>query len=199
MLCPACRQLIQEQVQSCPHCGFELSVAGRHFGAAPHLKGDITDLAGVLSDGDKKMILEAVKKNMASLPQVRFAAVITRVPPQMPMRAYTFWLFNQPGLNSPMDKGSACRLVLLVVDADERRIACMVGYGLEPFVGEDALGRIMNAALPALQEQDYACAISDAFDQAGTELAAISRTIPAAFGLRDNEGQEFAGGEIFAY
>ena len=199
MLCPACRQLIQEQAPACPHCGFDLTAAERHFGAAPQIKGDITDFAGVLSDSDTRLIRDTVEKQQARFPQLRFAAVIARVPPQMPMRAYTFWLFNQPGLNGPMDKGSACRLVLLAVDADERRIACMVGYGLEPFVGEDALGRIMNAALPALREQDYACAIADAIDQAGTELADISRRIPAAFGLCDNQGEEFKGGEIFAY
>lgn len=199
MLCPACRQLIQEQAPACPQCGFDLTRAQRHFGAAPHFTGEITDLAGVLSDGDKKLIREALQKHEARFPQLRFAAVVTRVPPQMPMRAHAFWLFNQPGMNSPMDKGGACRLVLIAVDADERRVACMVGYGLEPFVGQEALDRIMTAALPALQEQDYACAITDALDHAATELAAISRRIPEAFGLRDVQGDEFDGGEVFAY
>ncbi len=117
----------------------------------------------------------------------------------MPLRAYTFWIFNQGILTSLMDKGGACRLVLLTVDADAGRAACMVGYGLEPFVGEDSLDRIVSAALPSLGELDYAGALTTALAQADAELTTISEGLPQAFGLHDEEDELAPGTEAFAY
>lgn len=199
MLCPVCRHPLHESVPACPGCGFELAEAQRVFGIPPQLDPVFTDLAGVMSQGDGRSLKESIRELHLRFPKISFAIIITRIPPQIPLRAWTFWIFNTGTLNSPMDKGGACRLMLLTIDADQGRAACMVGYGLEPFVNEDTLNRIIAAAQHALSAQDYAEALHAALEQADVELASISAAIPHAFGLSNEPVKEDVPGEVFAY
>ena len=199
MLCPACRSLIHERAPACLHCGFDLAAAERFFGLPPQLNNGVTDLAGALRPRERRNVAQALYKARIHFPQLRFSTVISRLPLHVPIRAYAFWLFNQPALNTPMEKGGACRLVLFAMDVEHQRLACMVGYGLELFVGEDTLERILSAAQRTLSAQDYAGAILAALEQAETELASLSRGIPEAFGLHVAQSEETPAEEVFAY
>lgn len=200
MTCPACRELLHEHAPACPQCGFSLASADQAFGIPPRLNPELTDLAGVLSQRDEKRIRETLAGLHTRFPQLAFACVLTRIAPQIPLPVCVFWLFNRGGLSTPMEKGGACRLVLLVLDAEAGRAACMVGYGLEPFVSDDVLCRITAAAQPALQEHEYAEAAIQAFAQAEQELAAIAKAVPQGFGLHEgNTANATETDEVFAY
>ena len=200
MLCPACRAALGEHDPACPQCGFNLAAADQVFGMAPQLNPELTDLAGVLSPGDQDKVLHALRRNHRRFPQLTFACVLTRLPAQMPLPVCAFWLFNRGGFVTALEKGGACRLVLLVLDADHGRAACMIGYGLEPFVPANLVQSIADAALPALRGHDYAQALLDALDLASQELTVIAETLPQGFGLNHAESASLAEPvEAFAY
>ncbi len=77
----------------------------------------------------------------------------------------------------------------------------MIGYGLEPFVPQDTLDRIADAALPGLQNGDPASAILAALVMARMEFAAVSQSIAQASG--ENKATHVATSEsdeaAFAY
>lgn len=200
MHCPACSQTLRENADACGHCGFQLEVADNMFGTAPHLEPGLTDLAGVLSQEDQWRVLEALGKSTDKLEQVTFACVTTRVPLQISLPVFTFWLFNRGGVVPATDRGARCRVLLLVVDVDHGRTACMVGYGLEPFVNESVLQRIADAGSPGLVQHEYAEALIAALACAVEELSEIVESIPLGFGLAEvDEDSEAQGPEVYAY
>jgi hypothetical protein len=83
-------------------------------------------------------------------------------------------------LVSAQESGGLCRLVLLVLDTAQPRAACMIGYGLEPFVPPDAIDRIAAAAANDLPTGHPATAILKALEAARVELAKVWQTMPRA-------------------
>jgi uncharacterized membrane protein YgcG len=202
MNCPACQLALHEYAAVCPHCGLDLPAVERLFGIPPRLEPDLTDLAGVLSRKDRSRIAQHILEKQQHLPQIRFAVVLTRLAPQTPLGAYTFWIFNRGSLASPMERGGACRLVLLVLDVESSRLSCMVGYGLEPLLSQATLGRITGMAISSLQESKYTEAMIKALDQASTELVSIAQSIPQSYGLemsKETPPSLSTSGEAFAY
>ena len=182
MRCPACRQLLHESVPACSHCGFDLAATIRVLGAAPQLEYPLTDFTGALDPSKIKSVTASLLAMTQTFPQLRFAAVICPVDARIPLAAHAFWLFNVGGLNSSHESGSNCRLVLLELDVTNSRAACMIGYGLEPFLPQDALDRIADAALPGLQKGDLPSAILASLKMAQMEFAAVSQSIAQASG-----------------
>lgn len=178
MRCPCCRRPLPEQGPACPHCEFSLASAAQYFGELPKLEFPLTDLAAALSFRKKRSVREALLGMTQVFPQLRFAAVLARSDPRVPLGAHAFWLFNLGGLTAAQESGGLCRLVLLVLDVENARAACMIGYGLEPFVPEESLDRVAAAALPDLQRKAHAAALIAALHRLRTELATVARTIP---------------------
>ena len=201
MHCPACRQTLHESVPACPHCGFDLAATVRVLGAAPQLEFPLTDFTGALDPAIKHNVTEALRAMTRKFPQLRFAAVVSHVDTRIPLAAHAFWLFNLGGLSAQQEAGNTCRLVLLEFDVTNARAACMIGYGLEPFIPQDALDRIAAAALPDLQRQDVAAAIIAALQCARKEFATVAETIPRGFGLSEGGQTSSTGNEeaAFAY
>lgn len=201
MHCPACRQTLHENVPACPHCGFDLAATVRVLGAAPQLEFPLTDFTGALDPAIKHNVTEALLEMMRKFPQLRFAAVIGHVDARIPLAAHAFWLFNLGGLSMQQESGNQCRLVLLELDVANSRAACMIGYGLEPFIPQDALNRIAAAALPDMLRHDHAAAVIAALQCARAEFATVAETIPRGFGLSDGGQSASAGNEeaAFAY
>ena len=178
MQCPVCYQALPTQSGFCQHCGFQLDDASSAFGAVPALDPEITDMAGVLGASGQRRVRAAVKRAQRTFPQLKFSAVVARLPDDSPLRAITFWIFNLGRLSTPLEAGGACRLVLFLVDTAEQRASCMVGYGLEPFFPEQNLARVAQAAVPAMQKEDYAKAVIAMIARAVEELTTVASALP---------------------
>ena len=183
----------------CPHCGFELAHADRAFGAVPPLQPDITDLAGVLKERELKELRTAIHKAQHPFPQLKLSAVVVRLPENLPLRAITFWLFNRGQISTPMESGAACRLVLFVIDVHAGRATCMVGYGLEPFLPEATLTRIVQAAQSPLLGKNYAGAFKAMLAKSVTELEAVGMTLPQKGVMPARPANEAADADAFVY
>ena len=133
----------------CVACGFSLAEADRKMGIPPQLSAPVADRHQHLNAGDVRRIAVLTTRIEKKFPQLHLAAVIDRVPADVSMPVYTFWLFNRAGISSSVERGADNHLVLLVIDAGGRPskgAACMIGYGLEPFVGKAELGRCLDLA-----------------------------------------------------
>lgn len=198
MRCPACQQALHEHAPVCPHCGFTLLVAERYFGIPPQVKADITDLANVLSKKEKRDLQQLLRVKRLRFPQARFAVVMDNVTPEVPLGSYAFWLFNKSGLASAMQKAGDCHLILLVFDVENHRCTGMVGYGLEPFVSEEILARILDAGMTAFQEGRFTDSIKSILHQADIEFTALCNTIPKTYGLTEEMDPALEAG-AYAY
>jgi len=201
MRCPCCRRPLPEQAPACPHCEFSLASAAQYFGELPKLEFPLTDLAVALGLRKRRSVRDALLGMSQVFPQLSFAAVLAKSDARVPLGAHAFWLFNLGGLSAAQESGGLCRLVLLVLDVENTRAACMIGYGLEPFVPEESLDRVAAAALPDLQRKAHAAAVIAALHRARTEFATVAKTIPR--GSQSSEAGQPAGipGErpVFAY
>ena len=199
MLCPCCRQPLPEQAPACPHCEFSHASAAQYFGELPKLEFPLTDLAGVLGSWKKRAVRDALLGMSRVFPQLSFAAVLAESDARVPLGSHAFWLFNSGGLNAAQESGGRCRLVLLVLDVQNTRAACMIGYGLEPFVPQETLERVAAAALPDLKRQDHAAAVIAALHCARTEFATVAQTIPHEIELFESGQTAGATGETSAF
>ncbi len=162
------------QIPACPQCHFSQASASQYFGDPAKLEFPLTDLAGVLGFWKKRAVHEALLAMSPAFPQLSFSAVLVESDPRVPLGAHAFCLFNTGGLSAAQDSGALCRLVLLVLDVANTRAACMIGYGLEPFIPQETLDRIAAAALPDLQRRNPAAAIIAALQCARIKFAAAA-------------------------
>ena len=183
MRCPACQTPAIETDATCRQCGFSLETADRAFGIAPTLERPISDNSGVLGSFARKKVARVIADLERRFPQVAVAVVLTEVPQQAPLAAYTFWIFNRSQLSSAVEKGGANHLVLLLIDTQTKRAITMVGYGLEPFVQETHLQSCLQAAEQPLQNGHFGQAIEAFTRELDRQMGRLCRLIPKQFGL----------------
>lgn len=181
--CPACRTPANEIDAACRQCGFSLEVAERSFGIPPALQGPIADEAGVLGTFATRRALHEIAKVERRFPQLSIAAVLMEVPPQAPLAAYAFWIFNRGSLSSALKKGGENRLVMLLIDLSSDRAITMVGYGLEPLLQELHLQTCLQAAEQPLQRGRYGPAIESFVRELDRQLCELCELVPRQFGL----------------
>jgi len=100
-----------------------------------------------------------------------------------PLEVQVFWLFNTAGLFAEDTKGGRNHGILLVLDPPHGRSGLMIGYGLEPFVSDEAMDRLLELAEPSWQRGDYPGGILVVLRNLGTLLESISAALPDALGI----------------
>lgn len=185
--CPACRTPAIETDAACRQCGFSLEVADRSFGIAPSLQRPVADADGVLGGFARRRVVQAIASVERRFPQLAIAAVLTEVPPQAPLAAYAFWLFNRGRLSSAVETGGENRLVMLLIDTGSDRAIAMVGYGLEPFLQELHLQTCLQAALQPLERGRFGPAIESFVRELDRQLCELCNLMPRQFGLNQEE------------
>ena len=73
-----------------------------------------------------------------------------------PIGEYIFWMANRARLGNLQATGPANFDLLLGVDVDARTAALVVGYGLEQYLTEDDLERVLLPATGAFHSGDFA-------------------------------------------
>jgi len=112
----------------------------------------VNDYAGILSNsGQLESILQELQQNNT----VEFAIVtINQTPPDETKETYANKIFNKWGIGK---KGENNGLLFLMISnqTSGNRMRLEIGYGLEPYITDSAAGRILDAALPYYEKQDY--------------------------------------------
>lgn len=194
MHCPYCRTALDEQALECPSCQLNLNRASRLLGTLPRILTGVEDAAALLKPREMRMLKERVRKLERRFPQVHVHVVVRSFSPVQPIELYAFWIFNGGELGQEAHKGGENRDVLLIIDPVSQRMALMVGYGLEPFLRQQALDHLLATAAPHMQQQQWLIGFLRVFDgldlllESAADLAAEGLGVKMAFDSADGDG-----------
>jgi uncharacterized membrane protein YgcG len=125
------------------------------LGAMPRIMPGLQDAAAVLNAREMRELKNLVLKLKLRFPQVNVHLVVRSFSTEQPFELYVFWIFNAANLSEEFHKGGENRDVLIVLDPTQMRVGLMVGYGLEPFVSEEALDHLLAMAEPMFREKRW--------------------------------------------
>jgi len=159
MKCPRCVQKIHRAAASCPHCGFTLADADRHFGEGEVTLRCLTDAAGLLRRGQREQVEMAMERITRRFPQL-FVAVYTGSLGEMAnTRQFGFWLLNRAAFEDvPPEKPNEAG-ILLTIDAESKSASITFGYLLDAFLEEADTFECLSRAHSYWLEGKYAAGI----------------------------------------
>lgn len=181
MRCPYCRTALDEQALECPSCQLNVNRASRLLGNLPRIMPGVDDAAVLLKPREMRKLNERVRELERRFPQVHVHVVVRNFTPEQPIELFAFWIFNGGLLAQEAHKGGENRDVLFVLDPVHHRMALMVGYGLEPFLRQEALDHLLATAAPHMCEQRWIIGFLRVLD--GLDLLLESAAIQAAEAL----------------
>lgn len=181
MRCPYCRTALDEQALECHSCQLNVNRASRLLGSLPRIMPGVEDAAALLLPREMRKLNERVRALQRRFPQVHMHVVVRNFSPDQPIELYAFWIFNGGHLAQEAHKGGENRDVLLMIDPVHHRMALMVGYGLEPFLRQQALDHLLATAAPLMREQRWLMGFLRLLD--GLDLLLESAAIDAAEAL----------------
>ncbi|WP_193213198.1 TPM domain-containing protein [Luteolibacter marinus] len=183
MHCPYCRTRLTETSPECPSCKLTLERANALLGPVPRLTEGVSDTAGVLSKNDITRIRKAIRRLMWTFPQVQLHVMIHAFPAEHPFELHVFWVFNGGGISIESSRGGENRTILLAIDPRRGSTALMVGYGLEPFLGEAALDHLLELSEPAWQATQWTRGILEVIGGLDRLLEGAALEVADAFRL----------------
>lgn len=183
MRCPYCRTRLTENAIECPACRLTLDRASALLGPVPRLGQGVADPAGVLPKGDAAKIAKAIGRLTWTFPQVSLHVLLHIFPEDHPFDLHVFWLFNSGGFSTESQKAGENRSILLAIDPALGRSALTVGYGLEPFLGDEALDHLLELAEPAWRNGEWTRGILEVITGLDRLLESAALEVAAGFGL----------------
>ena len=187
MRCPYCRNQLAEDSPECPSCHLTLGRVRRLLGPAPLLKPGICDTTRLLGGIGERRVRATLGRLHRCYPQVSVHILLREFSTAQPLELQTFWLFNTANLVSQNERGPLNRSVMLAIDPPNQRAAVMIGYGLEPFLGDEALDRLLETAEPAWRSGKFAEGILTVLGGLGELLAGVIDSLPEALGIAEQE------------
>lgn len=185
--CPYCNTPLTETTPQCPGCKLDIERANAVMGPIPLLSDSgLTDLVRILTPADDKAIHRTIQSFQRRFPQCRLHVLINKFADTFPPASHLFWLFNSAGLSRTESRRGNNRDILLGVDPGQQWAGLIIGYGLEPFLGQEALDHILERASPRLQSGETGLAIIEIITQLGDLMEGVCRDLPATLGLQDN-------------
>ncbi len=132
--------------ESCPACGYTAETALRNFPfEAEHLERFV-DPQGRINAKTRREANRALNELRREFPQVRPYIFVARLPPNIDVREFGFWLFNRSAPANKKEKAERPWGLLFVFDRTSRSASLTAGYAIEPFLGHDELKSALTAA-----------------------------------------------------
>ncbi|MFM1560190.1 MAG: hypothetical protein ACKJSK_12825 [Roseibacillus sp.] len=190
--CPYCRTALTEDTPVCPQCKLELLSAKRVLGPAPRLNHQgVSDFSNCITPREEKRLVCAIDNFQERFPQTRLAVVFKAFSPEIPLGTQLFWLFNTAGLASEGSKQGKNRDILIGINTSKSEAGLTIGYGLEPFLGQDALDHVMQFAVPSMQSGEHAKGVHEIIRGLSLLMEGVCRDLRDMLGLN----YDFALGE----
>lgn len=127
----------------------------QRFGVVPWHRAGVTDTAGLISDRQLTRLERWREYFQDRFPKANLSVFMRRQLPEVELRAYSFWLFNRGSFAGSVAQLGQNNLVLLTIDPGAGQAALTVGYGLEPYLSEEALQSVLEKASGAFRRGDY--------------------------------------------
>ena len=185
--CPYCNTPLTETSQHCPGCNLDIERANAVMGPVPLLSGSgLTDLTRTLTPADEKGIQRTLQSFQRRFPQCHLHVLVNKFADTFPPASHLFWLFNSAGLSRTESRRGSNRDILIGVDPVQHWAGFIIGYGLEPFLGQEALDHILERATPRLEAGQLGDAATEIITQLGELMEGVCRELPATLGLKDD-------------
>ena len=174
MRCPYCRNLLQANSPECPACRLSYPRAQTLLGAVPRLSPMVADTGRMLRATETAKLRRRIEGIHARFPQLVLQVVLHRFPAEHPFGLYAFWLFNAAALAGDSRRGRENHALMLVIDPDRAESAIIPGYGLEPFLADEALDHLLEMAGPAWAAGRWADGVMRVLDGLDSWLETIA-------------------------
>lgn len=155
MRCPYCQGPLKASASDCPACRLSFQRVSALLGAVPRITPLVADTTGTLRSSDHKLIMRQLARLQKRFPQVVPQVVMHRFPAEHPFSMHAFWLFNAADFAGASRRGRENHSLMLVIDPFREEAAIVPGYGLEPFLTSDSLGRLLDLAEPAWRDSQW--------------------------------------------
>lgn len=185
MRCPYCQTLLQASAGECPACRLSYPRTCTLLGAVPRLTPLLADTTHTLQSAEHARIKRRITGIQRRFPQLVPQVVMHVFPAQHPFPMHVFWLFNAADLAGSSHRGRANHSLMLAIDPDRGEAAIIPGYGLEGFLTEDLLGRLLELAAPAWAEKRWTDGIIRVLDGLDVMLETIAVADPSEAGAGD--------------
>jgi uncharacterized membrane protein YgcG len=134
------------------------------LGAVPRLAPLVADTTGTLRTSDHNRIKRRLEKMLQRFPQLVPQVVMHRFASEHPFSMHAFWLFNAADFAGASRRGRDNHSLMLAIDPFRAEAAIVPGYGLEPFLTNDALGGLLALASPDWQDRRWTDGILKVLD-----------------------------------
>jgi hypothetical protein len=126
--------------------------------ATPELS-QVLDSAGVLPAGGRTAILAEMKRSIRRYPQFQWRVVLARLPSEMSLPLFGFWLINACPLGAHETPKQRAWTVLLVVNPLTEQASVVTGYAAEPYISDEIWKNTLLEASRFWKAQNPAFAI----------------------------------------
>lgn len=174
MRCPYCQNPVRIDEQECPACRLTYPRTAALVGAVPRLTQGVADTTRTLGMADQSRLRRRIEQIHRRFPQLSLQVVMHGFPAEHPFPMHVFWLFNAAAFAGEANRGGDNHALLLAIDPQRCESALMPGYGLEPFLGHEALDHLLELAGPAWLRGNWADGILRVLDGVSQLLESVA-------------------------
>lgn len=113
------------------------------------------DPEGRFEPGDRRRLDRAFNRFEKRFPQTRLHLCLTRLPDNADCREFGYWLFNICQPRTQEEEARRYHGVLFVIDRRKRAASVTLGYGLDPFIDDASIKRLLAPSKAQFQDGDY--------------------------------------------
>lgn len=182
--CPHCKTPLKETSTECLECQLDLDKLAKELGPIPIIFGGVSDGSQIFTPADEKKLNKMVLKHQRDFPQSRLHIVTRSFLQKEDLPTLLFWLFNRAGLSQESAKQGQNRDIVLLIEPLRKEAAMMIGYGLEPFIPQSDLDRILAGAQPDFASGNIMNGIESVVGSLSDLLKRVSRELTLSFGTK---------------
>lgn len=182
MQCPYCQTPQQPAAPECPACRLTYPRTSALVGALPRLSPMVADTTRSLGPPEQQKLKQQISRIQRRFPQLVLQVVVHEFPQEHPFSMHVFWLFNAGNFAGDSQRGKDNHSLMLALDPARGEAGIIPGYGLEPFLRQEALDHLLELAGPAWETGDWANGISQVLDGFDKLLESIAIPIAADSG-----------------
>lgn len=174
MKCPRCVQKIHRGAESCPHCGFALTLAAEDFSQIDPVVHALSDRAGLMRRVERERVQHAINRFTERFPQLIFCVHTAVFSDVSHLRTCGFWLVNHGVFEEYAERSNASAIVL-VMDVARKAAGLSYGYHLEPYLDESITFDCLCKAHPYWLEGKHDAGIIAVIQSLATTLERASK------------------------
>ena len=164
LACPSCQLNFEEDVETCPRCGFNGTVCVAKYPFAAPPMALFVDPAGYLTEGDRAAAGRRCKSVQKMFPQVRFSFCLVDLDEGVDLREFGFWMFNASPVTDEKEAEDRPWTILFLIDPGRGEASVTSGYAIEPYLRDEKWNMILRDQRRHFFARDFKKGLSGTLD-----------------------------------